>query len=240
MPLYGCEGIVLRSERLEESDRLVHFFTDRFGRVRARAYGVARTTNRQGSIAEPFSHDQLSLYKSREDRAIFSLSGATLLHAHEPLRTDLAKYYAATFIAEGVDRCTQDGDPHYDLWLLLLKTYRLLEQTDNPGGLLLAFQIQAFRSFGVALELDRCVRCGAALNREPLAFCSTLGGVIDQPCLGQEPTARGISLELYRALKAADTRPIENAAMWNCPIHIWTESVAMLKPILDPTPGIRP
>ncbi len=230
MPLHSCEGVVLRAERIEESDRLVHFFTDRFGRVRAKAKGISRTTSRQGSVAEPFSHDHLSLYTPREDRAVFSLTGASLIQSHDELRNDLAKFYAASFVCELIDRCTEDGDPHYDLWLLLLETLNLLRTAVSPGGILMAFQLRAFRSLGVGLDLSRCAVCGQSPPLEPVALSVTLGGLLDPLCQGRDASARKLSPALFRALLAADTRPMSSAAGWDCPAALWRESVQAFRP----------
>jgi len=229
MPLYSCEGVVLRAERIEESDRLVHFFTDRFGRVRARVRGVTRMRSRYGSIAEPFSHDDLSLYLKREDRAVYSLTRAGLIDSHERLRGELPRYYAASFVVEMVDRCTQDGDPHYDLWLLLLETLDCLERTKHLASVLLAFQLKAFHSLGVGLDLGRCMVTGEAPPAEPVALSVSLGGVLGAGCHGQDASAEKLSPALYRLLCQAAELPMAKAAELDCPAPQWLEALRILR-----------
>jgi DNA repair protein RecO (recombination protein O) len=53
--LYRDEGVVLRTQKLGEADRIVTLLTRRHGLVRAVAKGVRRTTSRFGARLEPFS-----------------------------------------------------------------------------------------------------------------------------------------------------------------------------------------
>ena len=65
MPLYRDEGVVLRTQKLGEADRIITLLTRRHGRVRAVAKGVRRTRSKFGATVEPFSHVDLQLYEGR-------------------------------------------------------------------------------------------------------------------------------------------------------------------------------
>ena len=65
MRIYRDEGIVLRTQKLGEADRIVTLLTRRTGRVRAVAKGVRRTRSRFGARLEPFTHVDLLLYPGR-------------------------------------------------------------------------------------------------------------------------------------------------------------------------------
>ncbi len=64
--LYRDEGIVLRTYKLGEADRIVVFCTRGRGKVRAVAKGVRKTKSKFGSRLEPMSHVALQLYEGRE------------------------------------------------------------------------------------------------------------------------------------------------------------------------------
>ena len=49
MPLYRDSGVVLRTHKLGEADRIITLLTRRHGVVRAVARGVRRTSSRWGS-----------------------------------------------------------------------------------------------------------------------------------------------------------------------------------------------
>ena len=66
MGLYRDQGVVLRTIRLGESDRIVTLVTQGHGKVRAVAKGVRKTKSRFGARLEPISHVALLLYEGRE------------------------------------------------------------------------------------------------------------------------------------------------------------------------------
>jgi DNA repair protein RecO (recombination protein O) len=59
--LYRDDAVVLRVQKLGESDRIITLLTRRHGRVRAVARGVRRTTSRFGALLEPFGHIDVQL-----------------------------------------------------------------------------------------------------------------------------------------------------------------------------------
>ena len=63
--LYRDEGVVLRTQKLGEADRIITLLTRRHGKVRAVAKGVRRTKSKFGARLEPFSHVDLQLYTGR-------------------------------------------------------------------------------------------------------------------------------------------------------------------------------
>src|SRR3546814_12428138 len=67
MGVYRAEGIVLRTHKLGESDRIVSVLTREHGKVRAVAKGVRKTKSRFGARLEPPTHIQLQLYEDRSE-----------------------------------------------------------------------------------------------------------------------------------------------------------------------------
>ena len=64
--LYRDTGVVLRTYKLGESDRIVVLLTAENGKVRAVAKGVRKTKSKFGARLEPMSHVRLLLYRGRE------------------------------------------------------------------------------------------------------------------------------------------------------------------------------
>src|SRR5699024_6731349 len=63
--LYRDEGVVLRTQKLGEADRIVTLLTRRTGLVRAVGKGVRRTKSRFGARLEPCTHVDLQLHTGR-------------------------------------------------------------------------------------------------------------------------------------------------------------------------------
>ena len=66
MALYREQGIVLRTWKLGEADRIINLVTHGRGKVRAVAKGVRKTKSRFGARLEPTGHVALQLYEGRE------------------------------------------------------------------------------------------------------------------------------------------------------------------------------
>ena len=77
MSLFRDRGMVLRTIRLGEADRIVTLMTEEHGKVRAVAKGVRRTTSKFGSRLEPLSHV-----------ALLGLAGPWRPRHHQPGRGD--------------------------------------------------------------------------------------------------------------------------------------------------------
>ena len=56
MSLYRDDGVVLRTWRLGEADRIIVLLTAEHGKVRAVAKGVRKTRSKFGGRLEPTSH----------------------------------------------------------------------------------------------------------------------------------------------------------------------------------------
>ena len=65
MPLYRDEGIVLRTQKLGEADRIVTLLTRGLGKVRVVGKGVRRTKSRFGARLEPAMMVDLQCYEGR-------------------------------------------------------------------------------------------------------------------------------------------------------------------------------
>ena len=86
MSLYRDLGVVLRTYKLGEADRIVVLLTAGHGKVRAVAKGVRRTKSRFGGRLEPLSHVQLLLYEGRE---LDIVTQAETVEPWRPLHEDL-------------------------------------------------------------------------------------------------------------------------------------------------------
>ena len=64
--IYRDVGVVLRTYKLREADRIIVIHTRDNGKVRAVAKGVRKTKSKFGARLEPMSHVSLQLYRGRE------------------------------------------------------------------------------------------------------------------------------------------------------------------------------
>src|SRR5680860_1084881 len=107
MALYREQGLVLRTYKLGETDRILHLLTPGRGKVRAVAKGVRRPGSRFGGRLEPFSHVDLQLY---EGRNLDLISQAELITPFAKVRADFGLSACGSAMAEGADRVAQEEE----------------------------------------------------------------------------------------------------------------------------------
>ena len=70
MPPYKEQGIVLRSMKLGEADKIVTILTQGHGKIRAVAKGIRKPGSRFGARLEPTTHVALQCYRGRSDLVV--------------------------------------------------------------------------------------------------------------------------------------------------------------------------
>src|SRR3954471_8338371 len=160
--LYRDEGVVLRTQKLGEADRIVTVLTRRTGKVRAVAKGVRRTKSKFGARPEPFSHVDLQLYTGR-NLDIVSQAESIRSYGNE-IVADYRAYTAGTAVLETADRLTsEEKEPSLRMFLLVVGALRTLAEGTKPAPLVLdAFLLRAMSVAGWEPALGDCARCGGA------------------------------------------------------------------------------
>src|SRR3954470_6165735 len=201
--LYRDEAVVLRVQKLGESDRIITLFTRRHGRVRAVAKGVRRTTSRYGARLEPFGHIDVQVVEGRTLHVIGQVEGIDLFGKR--FVEDYPSYTAASAIAETAERLTPiEEEPALRLFLLTLGALRVLAGGEHAGTLVLdSYLLRAMGYAGWAPALSACAVCGT--DGRHRAFSVPAGGCVCADC--RPPGAAHpapATLDLMAALAAGD------------------------------------
>ena len=182
MQLYRDDGIVLRTQKLGEADRIITIL-GRGGRIRAVAKGVRRTKSRFGARLEPFTHVDLMLHVGR---SLDIITQAEVIRPYgEPLAGDYPRYTAGAAMLETAERFTPvEKEPALRQLLLLIGGLRSLGAGEHAPGLVLdAFLLRSLAVAGYAPALQECARCGApGGDRRLPAFAVAAGGMACASC----------------------------------------------------------
>ena len=95
--LYRDEGVVLRTYKLGEADRIVVLCTRGHGKVRAVAKGVRKTKSKFGARLEPMSHVAVQFYEGRE---LDIVTQAESIDHFRAIRDDLDRLARASSMLE--------------------------------------------------------------------------------------------------------------------------------------------
>jgi DNA repair protein RecO (recombination protein O) len=177
--LYRDTGIVLRTMRLGEADRIVTLLTAGRGKVRAVAKGVRKTKSRFGGRLEPMNHVAMLLYEGRE---LDVITQADTLEQFRTIREDLDRLGKATSLLEVADQVAQERHAAGRLHAMLLGALRALAARDTPL-LVPAFFLKVLSLEGFHPVLDSCAGCGA--DGPLVAFDVGEGGVLCRLCAGR-------------------------------------------------------
>ncbi|MCK4176490.1 DNA repair protein RecO [Aciditerrimonas ferrireducens] len=192
MSHYRAEGVVLRSFRLGEADRVVVVATAEQGKVRAVAKGVRRTRSRWGGRLEPLTHVAVQCWRGRGE--LDTVTQAQVLHPYLGIRADLERTAKAFVLLEVADQLVQERHPT-PLVASLVGALGVLEAEDPPL-LVPAFLLRALALEGAAPQVAACNECGA--TDQLVAFDGPAGGV---RCRAHA-SGRGLSGEALGLLQA--------------------------------------
>lgn len=203
--LYRDEAVVLRVQKLGESDRIITLFMRRHGRVRAVAKGVRRTMSKFGARLEPFGHVDVQIAEGRTLHVVSQVEGIDLYGKR--FVDDYPRYTAASAIAETAERLTpEEQDPALRLYLLTLGALRALAGGEHASTLILdSYLLRAMAYAGWAPALTACAVCGTEGRHR--AFSVPAGGCVCQDC--RPPGAAHpapATLDLMAALAEGDWR----------------------------------
>ena len=147
MPVYRDEAIVLRAQKLGESDRIVTLLTRQYGRVRAVARGVRKTSSRIGGRLEPFAHVDVQMYTGKSLDNITQVETIQALGA--PLAADYVAWTSGTAMLEAAERLTpEEREPAIPQFALLVSGLRSLAASEHDPRLILDSYL--LRSLAVA------------------------------------------------------------------------------------------
>jgi len=203
MALYREQGLVLRTYKLGETDRILHLLTQGRGKVRAVAKGVRKPGSRFGGRLEPFSHVDLQLATGRN---LDIVSQVELITPFDVVRSDFACSAAGSAMVEAADRVAQEDERSNQLFLLLLEGLRALAQRPlHPSTTLDAYLFRLASVAGYHPYLDACADCGAAGAHT--VFSIAAGGVLCDRCApsGAHDLDPAV-LDLLRAYGGGDWR----------------------------------
>lgn len=178
---YRDQGIVLRSHKLGETDRIVTLLLQGRGKVRAVAKGVRRPGSRIGARLEPFAHVDLELH---EGRSLDIVRQVESIETNARIREDDRLFAAGSVMAEVVDAVSGEGQRDHALFLLLRAGLAALRaDPEDPSIFVDAFLLRAASVVGFPVFTSACARCRRAGEHRHLSVIG--GGTLCDGCAGE-------------------------------------------------------
>ncbi len=211
MPLYQSPALVLRTMRLGEADRIITFFTRKYGKLKAVAKGALKPKSRLSGRIEPFLHVNMIVF-GKEKADLFRLNSCDIVEPFMAMRGRLGRLSCAYVSAELVDICQKEGDVNQAGFDLLLSFYRTLSQNmrkESQKLLLRLFELKFLSSIGFAPMLENCITCGKEPTGDKAGFHPARGGVVCSGCLPGSSSAIVATMGAIKLLAKGMSLPNE-------------------------------
>ncbi len=186
--LYKDEGIVLKTIKLGEADRIVTMFTRQNGKVRAVAKGIRKTKSRFGGRLEPYTRVQLVVYRGRN---LDTITSADIITSFRELRAGYREVTAAAALVELVEKISPEREPSFQTYRLLLGGLQALA-AGKGEGVVPAFLVKLLSLSGFHPCLQVCAGCGAS---DLAGFSPALGGAVCLSCWEEDDHAMRLEEE---------------------------------------------
>lgn len=176
---YRDEGVVLRTHKLGEADRIVTLLTREHGTVRAVAKGVRRTSSKFGARLEPFMHVDVQLHSGRN---LDIVTQVEMIAPHaRAIASDYGMYTAGTVMLETAERLVDEREPAVQQFRLLAGAVRSLAAREHAATLVLdSYLLRALAIAGWSPSFAECARCGAEGPHH--SFAVAMGGSVCVRC----------------------------------------------------------
>jgi DNA repair protein RecO (recombination protein O) len=200
---HRTEAIVLRVIDYGESDRIVTFCTQDFGKIRGIAKGARRSRKRFANALEPFSCSRIQFSRRGPD-SLALIEGCDILSHFSAIRADLEKTLASSYLIDLTDQFMPEDKKSEASFCLLRDFLRYLEGAAMTDALLRFFEIRLLRISGYDPVLGHCLCCKTPIGHQA-AYCfdAAKGGLTCSLCGPESPEAIPVSLGTIRTLLLA-------------------------------------
>jgi DNA repair protein RecO (recombination protein O) len=215
MPLQSTDAIVIGGHDLSEADRIVVFYTQSGGKVRAVAEGARRLRSRFGGSLQLFSHGRL-VYFERPNRTLHKVNEFGVIRSHHLLREDLDRMVVASVAVEAVAVGVEEGEASPELFRLLADALDLLEASPRPALVMQGYILHLLRLLGFLPELSECVRCRSAVAAADAGLSPSQGGLVCgrcRPSVSDTMASSAAALGFLRGASGSSLRLIDRATL---------------------------
>lgn len=158
-------AIILRSQPIQERDRLITMLTENHGKITGVAKGAIHSRRFGGSL-DLFACSHMRWKETQGE--LVRIEEANTRRDFVQLRSKLENISAAGHFVDLCLRLTEDRHESREVFLLLAHYLKLLEESTASFEIVRSFEIKLLERLGWAPVLEECVSCQAPFFGEEL------------------------------------------------------------------------
>jgi DNA repair protein RecO (recombination protein O) len=223
-------AIVLRSWPFGESDKIVSFLTQDYGKVTGIAKGAKRSRKRFVNTLEIFAWVRLR-FLDRPHSTLAFIQASDLIQPFKNLTTSLEKIVHASHLLETTDSLIVEREANPLLYDHLKDGLVFLDDHESSLGFLTYFELKLLQLAGYQPSFNHCRRCSKPFHLHlpcDWRFSPRDGGILCESCSGLRREAVSLSVAALAALTAlqqASGFPLARSAV---PSSVLKEALAVL------------
>ena len=220
-------GLVLKSVKTNEYDRVITILTDKHGKINFYANGVRSLTNLNGSACQIFSYSEFVLRKKADYYTLVSASCKNHCIRYDIPIEDFA---LASYIAELSSIVATMEENNYDILKQTVNALYILNKSDRSSAMVKAvYELRLLTIAGFMPDIFSCPICGNETDTDFCFFHLLNGSAICSRCKREKNNEHEVLLhrKTVEAIKYILTLPDEKAYSLILPEEVLKELSAV-------------
>ncbi len=181
MALERISGIILKSIKYSDTDRILTCYTSEYGKIQCIAKKSRNKKNGFGSSIDLLYYVEMVILK-KGVKNIYPLREAVIIRFWRCLHGDLPRLYAAFYMAELIRELTCFEEKRPEILTLFLQKLEMLQKGEDIEKLVRIFEIRLLKLLGYCPQLEKCLFCLAPPVSLKVGFIPSMGGIVCQNC----------------------------------------------------------
>ena len=180
---YNSECIVIKNINYQDADRIYTLYSREKGKISATAKGVRKISSRRNGVLDTLNYVNVSI--SESTNGFKYINEVVHKESFSALKDKLDYSKKGYYVLELIHRLIEDEEPNEEIFDLIVKTLKLLNEAKMPKEIVLSFfELRLLKLLGYALTFGSCVSCKREFSNEwkEYRINLALGGLICDRC----------------------------------------------------------
>jgi len=193
-------AIVLSKLNYGDTSRIIHFFTEDFGKISTILKGARSPKSKIGLMVDTLNYVQIVIYK-KETREVQLVTQVDLLNHFPNIKEDYTRIKYATAIIELLLNLTVENEHHHKMFIGSVRALELLNSIEQIPKLVFAKYFLFFvKEIGYEFQIEKCSVCGNKIEpANPISF-NYESGILCSSCRQDRLINMELNKELFNLL----------------------------------------